>query len=234
MSNFKKIIIAIITVYILLYTGRTYAQQVIINVPNADVLRKGQFYGRIPFRFRPFDDNKYYILNNDLIMGVGANTEITGAIININFAESHIEPELRTGFKTVIYLTGDSNTRLTFGSRMKTNIARSVTPFNIAYTHFSHRFKFDNIRISAGMYTASNHEFFPSVTGALLGLEGTIIQDKLTYAADWVSGNRPYGFIGVGMKYFPNKSTILIPGVIIPNGDNAKFGFIFAVTKYLN
>jgi len=233
MLLFKKIIVIAAAVY-MLSSCSINAQQVIINVPNADILRKGQYFGRFPLRFRPFDGNKYYILNNDLLVGVGKNTEVAAAITNMNYASSHVEPFFRTGFQTVVFLNESQSNRFTFGTRLETNLTRAETPFNLNYAHFSKRFKFDNARITAGIYTANEHDFLPNKTGALLGLEGTIIKDKLLYSVDWISRNEAYGYLGIGIKYFPNKSTILIPGVNIPNGNNAHFGFIFVFAKYFN
>ena len=73
--------------------------------------------------------------------------------------------------------------------------------------------------------------FFPNRTGVLLGFEQYIIPDKLQLDVDWISRNEPFGFLAAGFKIKPGAGFVIVPAVLIPNGSQSKFGFIFFIGK---
>ena len=216
------------------------AQQTIINVPSPDVLKTGQIYTRMTYRFRPFQPDPYEVVTPSLVYGLSNTQELYLNVGGLNFVEtpspipgsppvSGISPFLGISYKKVFMLT--PTTRYTIGNRMDVSLVSETTPTNFSYTHFSQEIPFTKTRLTAGIYTQSGTHFFPNRTGALLGFEQYIIPGKVQIDVDWISRNETFGFLAAGFKIRPGHGFVIVPAVLIPNGSQSKFGFIFFIGK---
>jgi len=230
----KRLFILVIT--LLFIINKAEAQQTIINIPSTEILAKGKFFARNSNRFRPFQPNPYILSSFNLTAGAGFRTEGFFAIIPINITDQagniFEEPRLDLAFKSALIYA--PKTRLVGGSRISASLSIAITPLTFSYVLFSRQFLDRGPRITSGIYLANRDDFFDQDFGVLLGFEQIIVKDRLIAAIDWISGNRPYGFLAPGLKFSPVKSAFITLGVLIPNGNRARTGFILSFAKYLN
>lgn len=227
---FRMWVILILLFWFLITKVPVNAQQTIIIVPSADVLKKGQIYPRVSYRFRPFDSNQYQILTPSLIYGISNTEEVFISVTGLDFV-NEVSPSISPAYKKIFQIT--PTTRYTIGGRIDISLVNSVTPAKFIYNHFSQEIPYTKTRLTAGMYAQSGEHFFSNRTGVLLGFEQYLFTNKLQLDVDWISRNETFGFMAAGFKIRPGRGFVIVPAVLVPNGDNAKFGFIFFVGKVI-
>ena len=229
MHQLKKKLIAVIIIILIILPIRAEAQQTIIIVPSPDVLNKGQIYPRITYQLRPFHPDPIEMVSPSMVYGLSNTEEIYTIISASNLENSVLKPNMSLAYKKIFPFT--ENTRLTIGNRMTINLKESTTPVNFLYYHLSQKIPFTGTRLTAGLYNQSADHFFPTRTGALLGFEQYIIPNKLQLDVDWISRNETFGYMGAGFKYKLRPDIVIVTAVLIPNGNKAKFSFLFFIGK---
>jgi hypothetical protein len=96
---------------------------------------------------------------------------------------------------------------------------KDVTNQNVLDLIAGHTLPFDLGRIHAGWYIGNrrvlkNGDGEPDATGWMIGYDRTLIADKLSIAADWMSGKNALGGGGVGLAYNFSKSVSLLTGPV--------------------
>ena len=86
--------------------------------------------------------------------------------------------------------------------------------------------------ITAGGFVGGKSEM-PSLTGAMLGIDQTIIPNKFRVVADYISRDESWGAFSAGFKIRPEPSTSITTAVIIPNSNDSRVAFSLSVSKYL-
>ena len=212
------------------------AQQLIITVPNAEILDKGAQMYRVSDRNRPFQPNKANFTSASIFYGIGGKSEVSIGVAGVDFnASNETAGLLNSGVKTVCNIT--DRFKLTAGSRIDINIEHNKTPYNFNYAHLSYQFPYRDLRLTSGMFAqneAPNKDFLSYNTGVLLGLEVYLIKDKLYFVTDWISRKELVGNLGVGVKYRPTPTIGILPGILFPNRDMSRIFFILAVAKVFN
>lgn len=221
----KKSFFAAIFVILNLTCLKANAQQTIINVPSANVLNKGQLYGFLAAdSFKPYNPGAYANIQSYLLYGLGHNTEVIGGIAGLVFP-NNISPILPLGAKKVFFIT--NYTKLTIVPLIFPHLNEAVTPLNLDVIHLSQEIPKIQTRFTAGIYLANGKSFLPSKVGTVLGFEQPLFNKKITLVTDWISRNESYGFYAAGIKIAPGKGFSTTSAVQIPNGNKAKFGFVF-------
>lgn len=73
----------------------------------------------------------------------------------------------------------------------------------------------------------------PSLTGVMIGIDQTIIPNKLRVVADWVSRDESWGVFAAGLKIRPEPTTSITTAVIIPNNQEDRLAFSLSISKYI-
>lgn len=207
------------------------AQQTIIQVPSSEILAPGELFVKESNRFKPFGENKFVTISPSVTAGIGFNSEISGGVATSIADDTVVRGDFAA--KKAFLITG--NTRFTVGTRINPYLADSVTPDNFTYAHLSTRIRKTRTSFTAGAFVASQRgEILPDRPGALVGIEQSLIGNKLRLAVDWISRNESYGLLGVGLKYRPAPTISVTGAVLIPNGNNGRFAFLISASKYFS
>ncbi len=225
MPRLTHILLAII---LTLIPTAAFAQQTIINVPSSDVLPYGEIILKQSNKFRPFGEGKYVSLTPQLILGTGKDTEISvEAGTNI---EDTTSVKLNLTAKKVFRIK--KATRLTIGGTLSPSLTEGQKPDSMIYAHGSYLCKKTRTTFTAGGFVGGRQEM-PSLTGVMLGVDQTIIPNKLRVAVDWVSRDESWGVFGAGLKIRPEPTTSITTAVLIPNSSQDRMAFSVSISKYV-
>ncbi|MEI7473581.1 MAG: hypothetical protein WCK67_02280 [bacterium] len=238
--NIKKIILSrslfLIMLASFVFVTRVEAQQAILNIPSTDVLQSGKTSIRLPVRFRiPYPE--FVNGNPSLIQGIGYHSEFymgvpVGNQRDTTFGTINSRVDLNVGMKSGFNIT--KYTKFALGAQITPSLQHNQIPANLSYYLFSQQIPNVNSKVTAGMYLRNRNKFIQNVPGVLLGYEQTIIKDKVIAVIDWTSRNEPYGLLATGLIIKPTKTITLKGGVLIPNGNKAKLGYIISLSKTID
>lgn len=204
------------------------AQQTIINVPSSDVLPYGEIILKQSNKFRPFGEGKYVSLTPQLIMGTGKDTEISvEAGTNI---EDTTSVKLNLTAKKVFRIKKAA--RFTVGATLSPSLTEGQKPDSMIYAHGSYLCKKTRTTFTAGGFVGGQREM-PSLTGVMLGVDQTIIPNKLRGAVDWTSRDESWGVFGAGLKIRPEPTTSITTAILIPNSSQDRVAFSISISKYV-
>lgn len=225
MPRLTHILLAII---LTLIPTAAFAQQTIINVPSSDVLPYGEIILKQSNKFRPFGEGKYVSLTPQLILGTGKDTEISvEAGTNI---EDTTSVKLNLTAKKVFRIKRAA--RFTIGGTLSPSLTEGQKPDSMIYAHGSYLCKKTRTTFTAGGFVGGRQEM-PSLTGVMLGVDQTIIPNKLRVAVDWVSRDESWGVFGAGLKIRPEPTTSITTAVLIPNSSQDRMAFSVSISKYV-
>lgn len=208
-------------------------QQTILNIPSTDVLDKGKTQVKGTVRFSPFQDGFVNGVPN-VTHGLGFGTEMflafpIGAEKDLISQDYNTLVQAGIGVKIGRFIT--PKTKIAAGWQIAPSLQNASTPATVAYFLLSQSVPKIDVRLTSGMYLRNTREFLNQEPGVLLGLEKPIIANRFLLVTDWVSRNEPYGLLSAGFIYRPTATTGIKGGVLIPNGNRARFGFIIAASK---
>lgn len=201
-------IIAVLSLFVL-SIGLLQAQEVIMNVPSADVVGSGHIFMRADSFYT--QNPAYFSENANFAVGLGHGLEVSTNFADMNHGISYITP----GFKWQAY----QNKSFTFyvGDQVTAPIAARSFGNNsyeaAAYT--THGF-----RLTGGSFQSTNATQAGNSAGFLAGLElpaklfrsGWGIQPGL----DWSSGRGSNGYTSLGVN-ITKKNFFISPGYMIGN-----------------
>lgn len=217
----------LISIIICFFGSAAFAQQTIVTMPSSDVLPGGEIILKQSNRFSPFGDN-FVSLTPQVIMGTGKGTEASfGVGTNIN---DHTSVKLNLTAKKVFKIK--RSTRFTVGGTLSPSLTEGENPDSMIYAHGSHLFKKTKTTITAGGFVGGKGQM-PSLTGVMLGIDQSIIPNKLRFVADYISRDESWGAFSAGFKIRPEPTTSITTAVIIPNSSDDRVAFSVSISKYV-
>lgn len=217
-----------LTAFILFIAGSaSFAQQTIVTMPSSDVLPGGEVILKQSNRFSPFGD-KFVSLTPQLIMGTGKGTEMSfGVGTNI---DDRTSVKLNITAKKVFKIKRSA--RFTVGGTLSPSLTEGRNPDSMIYAHGSYLCKKTKTTLTAGGFVGGKGEI-PSLTGVMLGIDQTIIPNKLRIVADYVSRDESWGSFAAGLKIRPEPTTSITTAVVIPNNNEDRLAFSISLSKYV-
>ena len=207
--------------------GSVHAQQTMITMPSSDVLPSGEVILKQSNRFSPFG-NKFVSLTPQIIMGTGKGTEMSiGAGTKLDDGTS---VKLNISAKKVFKIK--RSVRLTVGGTLTPSLTDGRKPDSMIYAHGSYLCKKTKTTLTAGGFVGGKEQI-PSLTGVMLGIDQTIIPNKLRIVADYVSRDESWGSFAAGLKIRPEPTTSITTAVIIPNNSEDRIAFSISLSKYV-
>ena len=205
-----------------------FAQQTIITMPSSDVLPGGEVILKQSNRFSTFG-NGFVSLTPQIIMGTGKDTEISiGAGTNIQSEDTSVK--LNITAKKVFRIK--KSVRFTVGGNINPSLTEGKNPDSMIYAHGSYLCRKTRTTLTAGGFVGGQGQM-PSLTGAMLGIDQTIIPNKLRIVADYVSRDESWGSFAAGFKIRPEPATSITTAVIIPNNNEDRVAFSVSISKYV-
>jgi len=236
MNFIRKILYKLLIILFVLITQNSgvYAQQSILNIPSVDVLPPYKTNLKSTFRFNG-ERPEFFNATPVVTQNIGYKTDVyfgvsVGQQRDIFFGNFDSDIDGLAGFKKGFDIT--STTQGAIGSLISPSLQTKESPVNFSYVLLAQKIPATNTRITGGVYARSdNDQFFPDLTGALVGFEQAVIKDRLNILVDWTSGNRPFGILATGIGYTFKSGTTVKLGTLIPNGSNARFAYIISISK---
>lgn len=210
-----------------LFIPTAAAQQTIITMPSSDVLPGGEVILKQSNRYSPFGD-AFASLTPQIIMGTGKDTEASiGVGTNI---DDRTSVKLNLAAKKVFRIK--KATRFTIGATLSPSLTEGKNPDSMIYAHGSYLCKKTRTTLTAGGFVGGRGQM-PSLTGVMMGIDQTIIPNKLRVVADWVSRDESWGSFAAGLKIRPEPTTSITTAVIVPNNTEDRVAFSLSVSKYV-
>ncbi len=204
-----------------------FAQQTVITIPSSDVLPFGHMILKQSNRFSPFGEG-FVSLTPNVIFGTGKDTEISFGVGTSIRDRTDVKLDMTA--KKVFRIK--KSTRLTVGGRLQPSLTEGENPDSMVYAHTSFLVKKTRTTLTAGTYVAGYAQM-PDSTGVMLGIDQTIIPNKLRIVADWMSRQDSGCALAAGMKYRPVPATSITTAVVIPNNSEDRVAFSVSVSQYL-
>lgn len=209
---------------LLFYSGKSFAQQTLFNVPSADVLEKSQIFLQHESQF----SGDFGLFTNYASLGIGKYTELDLALFGIGTKKVRNET-LGIGFKTALPIHKESETKVTFGNIIPVSL-RGGGVGGYFYSHLSTRLQNLKTRFTSGILTGTTTLFGRDFICYIGAIEQPI-NKKFGLQIEWHSGKHINGFLIPGFYLNLNKYATLWTGYQIPNnranGDN---GFVIEVS----
>lgn len=203
------------------------AQQTILSVPSSDVLPGGEIILKQSNRISPFGDN-FVSLTPQVIIGTGKRSEISfGVGTNIN---DHTSVKLNLAAKKVFKVS--RSTRITVGGTLSPSLTEGENPDSMVYAHGSYLFKKTKTTLTAGGFVGGKGQM-PGLGGVMLGVDQSIISNKLRFVADYMSRDESWGAFSAGFKIRPMPTTSITTAVIVPNASDDRVAFSVSISKYV-
>lgn len=204
-----------------------FSQQTVITIPSSDVLPFGHMILKESNRFSPFGDG-FVSLTPNMILGTGKDTEVSFGVGTSIRDRTDVKLDMTA--KKVFRIK--KRTRLTVGGRLQPSLTAGEKPDSMIYAHTSFLVKKTKTTLTAGTYVAGYSQM-PDSTGVMLGIDQTIIPNKLRVVADWMSRQDSGCALAAGLKYRPVPATSFTTAVVIPNDSEDRVAFSFSVSQYL-
>lgn len=203
------------------------AQQTILSVPSSDVLPGGEVILKQSNKFSPFGD-KFVSLTPQMTIGTGKGTEMSIGV-GTNISDNNSVKLNLTAKKVFKYKKA---TRFTVGGNLTPSLTEGKKPDSMLYAHTSFLIRKTKTTITAGGFVGGKGEM-PTLTGAMLGIDQTIIPNKLRVVADYISRDESWGAFSAGFKIRPEPTTSITTAIVLPNADGERLAFSVSISKYL-
>jgi hypothetical protein len=211
------------------------AQMTILNVPSADVAKKGGYFFEHESQFRTKENGRFYNATHYLTAGIGANTELSATYFNLG-DQAKDGDTLATGFKSAIPIPINEQYQkyrptLIIGSNLVSTLHHDSFG-NWSYLGSAVTIPQSKTRLTAGISYATQELYGLEATRFMGGFEQQLTTN-LSYIGDWFSGNsNSLGVFASGLSYqFPNE-LIAIAGWQFSNSKRiAQNGFIVELAK---
>lgn len=205
------------------------AQQTIFNVPTTDVLRRGQVYVELDASFKFSSQaalNRFSSFVPRVVVGAGHNVEV-GLNVTGNVQPGADSTTLSPTVKWKFYENKKKDTALIAGTNFYIPVTNRTYNFGTwSYVEISRTI--NKTRLTAGGYVASKNVFAANAVraGGQFGFEQTV-NNKLTIAADWITGKHASGYFTPGFIYKPTPKVTAYLGYSIGNAAAARGNHYF-------
>lgn len=220
--------IAIAIAVTLLISGQASAQSTIFNIPSTDVVAKGKKYFEFDYfsNFKDQPNGGFYGYTPRIVVGVGKGLEV-GANLSAFDSAGPTTVYIQPNFKWQFYAKEESGISTTVGATLFTPIKNHDTndTFGLFYWNMSKKFKGAyGPRITVGAYGLGEFETQGvDRAGAIVGYEQPVTK-KISFVADWFSGDNGLGYATPGISIALPKSSLLNVGYSIGNFGRNKNG----------
>jgi hypothetical protein len=199
-----------------LFGSAAIAQQTVFNVPSVDVLDKGKIYSELDMTFRSQDF--MFIPTPRVVLGVGHRVEVGLNVVGIQYSSTDVNhTTLSPAIKWKAYDSGANGWSFFVGDNIFLPVQnRTYDAGNYAYAMLAKQWGFGP-RIGAGAYHFSKDVAASSQrAGGQFSIEQTLNQ-RVTLAADWYTGNHSYGYFTPGITVKATKKLTLYGSYEIGN-----------------
>ncbi|CAN5580039.1 hypothetical protein BH10ACI1_BH10ACI1_30050 [soil metagenome] len=213
------------------------AQTTIFNIPSTDTLPEGRFYVEADaiVKFAKFEKGGFQTYGYRTVYGVRRNLEVGANFFYTRNGQTSPK-EFQPNIKFQAYQNEKYGVALSTGAIAFVPLDKSAgtRTYAMVYTNGSKTIKSINgMRVTGGYYAVVGAERdFGTKRGLILGVEQPI-RRKLSFIADWYSGNNRLGYSAAGFNYAVTKNQFLTLGYNFGNfgaGNNAFsafYGFTF-------
>jgi hypothetical protein len=210
------------------------AQSSVFNVPSTDVQAARRIYVEADFtaHLSSFETGGYQSYGPRIIYGLSKRAEIGINAIYTN--TSPAEPvEIQPNFKLKFYENEEKGFAASAGTIVFVPLTQRSSSSTRAMVYAVVSKNVGGSRITAGSYALiGRFEEGASKRGVLLGYEQSITK-RLSFIADWSSGNNDFGYVVAGMGLTLSRRSALYVGYNVGNqgrGNNSigvYYGFNF-------
>lgn len=223
----KKFVITFFIFLFLTVQNYCFAEQTIITVPSSDVLPTGEIILKDSNRFTPWHDS-FVSITPSLTIGSGKGTETSIAAGTTLDDTTSVKLDIAT---KKVFKAGKS-TRFTIGGRITPNLTDGKKPNSFVYAHGSYLVKKTRTTLTTGVYVMGRGDL-PDRTGAILGIDQTIIPNRLRLVADWMSREDTSSALSAGFKIRPHSKTSITTAIMIPNSNEDRIAFTVSISQYV-
>jgi len=212
-----------------LATFVTNAQQTIFNVPTADVMDPGKVYFELDASFKTNCQEavcKFSSFVPRVVVGAMKNVEV-GLNVNGNVQPGADTTTLVPTVKWRFYQGEKNGVSMFAGNNFYIPVRnRSYDLGSYSYVSVAKTIK--KTRLTAGGYVASKSVFAPNAVrgGGQFGFEQTL-NNKVTLAADWITGQHASGYFTPGVIYKPHSKVMTYWSYSLGNQNAAKGNHFF-------
>ncbi|MFM6983387.1 MAG: hypothetical protein ACKOXF_04580 [Chitinophagaceae bacterium] len=218
------------------------AQQNFFNVPSSDITETKKIFFQQQFNFFSGSISS----NSTFSYGIGHHAEIglnllgvtydnhQGKLISSSPNEQPVFPSL--GCNAQKQLLESKSDELTIGGQL---LFPSIVSKSEYYTYLNNKLQLHHLKMVTGIYFGNNN-FFDDKSrfnnnirkfGIQIGMEYQIIEDKLFFQTDFISGKTAMSNLIIGGAYKCSKHAIISTGYQFPNDKNHySKGFILEFT----
>jgi hypothetical protein len=193
-------------IFALLLSIQASGQQTIFNVPTADVLDRGKVYVELDAAFKIDRRDQFGRFSSfvpRLVVGVGNKVEV-GVNVTGNIQPGSDSTTIVPTVKWKFYENEESKVALFGGTNVYIPVRNRA--YNIgSYSYVAVAKTIDKTRLTAGAFVASKNVFAPNAvrSGGQFGIEHAV-NDKVSLAADWITGRHASGYVTPGVIYKPH------------------------------
>lgn len=182
------------------------AQQTIFNVPTPDVLERGKIYFELDASVKTNDQdalNKFSSFVPRVVFGIGGDLEV-GVNVTGNIQPGDDSTTIVPTIKWRFYENEKRELALFGGTNVYIPVRNRAYDIG-SYSYLAASKTINKTRLTAGGYVASKNVFASDAirAGGQFGFEQTV-NDKLTLAADWITGSHASGYFTPGVIYKPH------------------------------
>jgi hypothetical protein len=224
----------------LAFTFSVKAQQSLFNVPSSEITKAKGFFLQEQLNF-----NEQIQSNLTLVWGLGKDWEVGCNLLGIDYSfpkqgfvsNDEIEGDpfaplllvnVQKGFKL------SERFKIGLGTQNGINVTDIKQPqyVNFSFANLVTSFHEDALKIITGMYYGNSRYLGENNSyGPMLGIEASIIHNKLSLMADWIHGNHDLGVSVFGIVWYPIKRLPLSLGWQKPNSNNGNSdAFVLEIT----
>jgi hypothetical protein len=207
-----------------------FSQLTIFNIPSTDTLAKGSFALEADFISKPvsFRNGGYQTYGYRAVYGLNNKIEV-GANFFLTYDGEEAEGEVQFNAKRKVYSSEKHGVEVAAGTLISVPLRSSVKSSGIVYVNASKTVeRLNGMRLTGGLYTTiGGGRDYGTKTGVMLGLEQPIT-DRVSFLADWFSGNNRLGYSAAGINVNITKRQFILAGYNFGNygrGNNALSAF---------
>lgn len=187
------------------FYGNSQAQQTVFNVPTADVLDRGKVYIELDASFKTNNQDalrRFSSFVPRVVVGAGGNVEV-GLNITGNINPGQDSTTLVPAVKYRFYQNKKKDLSLFAGTNFYIPVRHKSYNFG-SYSYAAVAKTINKTRLTAGGFVFSKNVVAANAVrgGGQFAIEQTI-NDKLTLAADWLTGKHANGYFTPGLFYKP-------------------------------
>jgi hypothetical protein len=217
----------------LLFAVVSFAQSLIVGIPNAEVSPKGQFALAHETQLNRFQAGNYWNSFTFATYGVGHHTEIAASMYGVSVPVSG-NRSLGMGFKTAVPWGQDWAKRWELKTSIGAMVPVSFQGKGVGYWVYGNgsiRIPNARTRLTAGPSYGTRQIFDRRTYSTMVGVEQPITR-KVGVVADWFSGRHALGAAIVGLSWQRDKRTLIIAGYkFANNAQSGKPAFMIEVAR---